>query len=929
MKDAVSKFLSQGFAPIPVPSGSKAPRISKWQDLRLTEAEIPNYFTNGANVGLILGEASSGLVDVDLDSPEAVTVAPHFLPDTAMAHGRDGSPDSHFWYRADPLPKHTQFKHPNGEMLAELRCTGQTIVPPSVHPSGEVLEWSRTGDPASVSPDDLRQAVAKIAAAALLARHWPQQGSRQDCALALAGTLLRGDFSAHDAKRFIHAVSKAANDEEVGKREAAVAETADTLRQEGEATGAPTLRKLLGDQIVDRAIEWLGFRSESTEDLLKLIEDAAQHVDPSARIFGNPDLLSRLNEAKQQRPADYALAKNSLKGKLNLNDLGKAVAAAGGRTKRRPVGECLFQKRRGYFKKQPSPNGLINVPISNFTVQVRERLCPPSGEEVLSLAIQFEDGEEVRREVPNDALLRVDGFLRRIGTTKACWYGSDRDIQLLRALLTEQDAPVRKAVEVIGCHKIDGRDFVVLPGLVLDRNGPCDNPPVRLLDLRGNPIAKQFTMDGRRRTRWPDDDEHLLAAKAIYTHFPQLNDARIIAPTIGWFFALPVANLLKRTPSWGGFPHLTPFGGSGAGKTSYIQLFLRAFGFPEDVEPFDLPGTPFTRLRALACSNLLPVFYDEYRVSALRKFERARLHGELRQAYGGGREERGRPNQDAVSYQMLTPVILAGEDRPQDLAIDNRSVVLNLRKDDRRAGPFSAVSQVPLDTFALPYLSWTLKLDDWLTDLNSCRGEVEKRLAFKGLSVDSRVVNNLSILRFGYRLFERYGDHLGLSASALVDGDLDDALDEVLYAVMPTGKERDSLDSLMELLWVMVGNGRFRLGSHYAFTRDQVVIPLREAVAEARRYARETDYEGSVLNEESYRSLVKEAAARRDSYVIDVSERADFKDGDSDRKQRRGVLIDPAILEQQLDLNAGQWGGATAHTNDPLAEFFSVTSDGA
>ena len=84
-------LINRGFAPVPVPVGSKAPIIKNWPDLRITADKVGDYF-NGSkplNVGAIWGPASGGRSDVDLDCAEAVTLAPYFLqrkqtPSTAV-----------------------------------------------------------------------------------------------------------------------------------------------------------------------------------------------------------------------------------------------------------------------------------------------------------------------------------------------------------------------------------------------------------------------------------------------------------------------------------------------------------------------------------------------------------------------------------------------------------------------------------------------------------------------------------------------------------------------------------------------------------------------------------------------------------------------------------------------------------------------------
>ena len=93
--DAALSYVARGWAIVPIPRGQKAPLITGWPNLRLTKEELPAHFSAGENIGLILGEASDGLIDVDLDVPEAASVAKHFLPTTAPVSGRMSKPASH------------------------------------------------------------------------------------------------------------------------------------------------------------------------------------------------------------------------------------------------------------------------------------------------------------------------------------------------------------------------------------------------------------------------------------------------------------------------------------------------------------------------------------------------------------------------------------------------------------------------------------------------------------------------------------------------------------------------------------------------------------------------------------------------------------------------------------------------------------------
>jgi Bifunctional DNA primase/polymerase, N-terminal len=257
--EAARKFLERGWSVVPVPHKQKSPHLKGWQNLRMKESEIIQYFSEDNNIGILLGEPSGGLVDVDLDCPEAIFLGQSFLTRTGRVHGRESKPRSHFWYRAEPIPEPEKFADPDGTCLLELRSTGQqTIVPPSIHPIGERIEWASKHRSAHVDGLELRSEVARTAAAALLARHWPKKGRRSDAALALAGTLLRAGWEEIEVGEFVSLVAQAANDEEWAARKATARTTRKRLDKDGKVTGRPSLTELMSAAAVDRACEWLG-----------------------------------------------------------------------------------------------------------------------------------------------------------------------------------------------------------------------------------------------------------------------------------------------------------------------------------------------------------------------------------------------------------------------------------------------------------------------------------------------------------------------------------------------------------------------------------------------------------------------------------------------------------------------------------------------
>ena len=249
---AAARYIERGWAPVPIPARQKGPQILDWQHLRLGLEDIPRYFNNGQNVGIINGKASGGLVTVDLDRPEAVALAGRFL-DPTLTSGRESVPDGHWWYVAQV--EHREFKGipktaSEGTIL-ELRSTDhQTVVEPSVHPSGERYRWSRSGlEPLEIGAEELTNAVQHLATAALIARHLPPLGGRHYYALTVAGYLLRHGRLSADTVLGIMLAAWQANGgdtkEAVRDLEGIVKDTAEKLRRGDPATGGRALEGMV------------------------------------------------------------------------------------------------------------------------------------------------------------------------------------------------------------------------------------------------------------------------------------------------------------------------------------------------------------------------------------------------------------------------------------------------------------------------------------------------------------------------------------------------------------------------------------------------------------------------------------------------------------------------------------------------------------
>jgi putative DNA primase/helicase len=226
--DATLEYHRRGF--IVTPLHGKRPVLRRWHKRQLSEEELPLYFVDGRNVGLVLG-GPVGVVDVDLDNLGAVAAADIILPPT-LESGRKWGPRTHRWYICRPTPAPRKYALPkliaeqfkvetSEDVLVELRGFGQqTMIPPSIHPvDGDRCLWY-PGEILMIDGEELANLVLDVATATLLVLSRPL-GSRTWFAVRAAG-YLGPRVGPERAEKIVAATSAGFEDEEHDERMLAV-----------------------------------------------------------------------------------------------------------------------------------------------------------------------------------------------------------------------------------------------------------------------------------------------------------------------------------------------------------------------------------------------------------------------------------------------------------------------------------------------------------------------------------------------------------------------------------------------------------------------------------------------------------------------------------------------------------------------------------
>src|SRR5689334_13844695 len=157
------EYKNAGYAIVPIEPGTKRPKNSDWVN-GIPVEKFREYFggKNPSGIGISLGGRSRGLIDMDLDWEEARKLADEFdfLFGSMPAFGRKDAPRSHrlaickeamefgdcstlaFTFPGTVAQKlGLSDSEEHATCVLELRGNGgQTIFPPSVHPSGQQVE---------------------------------------------------------------------------------------------------------------------------------------------------------------------------------------------------------------------------------------------------------------------------------------------------------------------------------------------------------------------------------------------------------------------------------------------------------------------------------------------------------------------------------------------------------------------------------------------------------------------------------------------------------------------------------------------------------------------------------------------------------------------------------------------------------------------
>ena len=528
--------------------------------------------------------------------------------------------------------------------------------------------------------------------------------------------------------------------------------------------------------------------------------------------------------------------------------------------------------------------------ISSFSIVPKRIIRYEDKQFLIDATLRTESGAEYEHVFSYRAWISKRDFLRDLRHPALQWTGNDDNVQGVLRLLKIEELKQHEGTANLGFYMSENGPRWVTRDVVFGPDGPVEED-ITYVDTHA-PMAD------RLRYEFLSADEERALAKKVLPALMQINKAEVILPCLGWFISTIVKPLIEE--QIGHFPVLLVSGTQGSGKTSLLRdIMWPLLGVVRPRDPFSVTDTHFATIRNLACSNSLPVMFDEYKPGDMSQQHIDRIHRAIRRVYGGEMEVRGRSDQGMEKYRLGAAMVIAGESRPEgDPAILERILSVTPEKTaltPARQEAFNTVARSDHWRLAARIIQHVLGLDftTFWERSKKITDELLLRIDQSG-AIPLRCYDNLRVMVLGILYVEDYAKSVGIE---LPDMDYVAGFRHVVKAVLEgdEGSVKDGFDRFLEVISTLAHLGLIEAGKHFVVEDDEVHIHLaacHQVYLTERRKAGQPDETNGIR---ALRQIAREKVIAK-SYVKKADERHPIGDG-----QPRCVRIDQSKVPSTLD----------------------------
>ena len=467
-------------------------------------------------------------------------------------------------------------------------------------------------------------------------------------------------------------------------------------------------------------------------------------------------------------------------------------------------------------------------------------------------------------------------------TIELAWFGGEGDLELLKTYLSELDWPSQIGVKAMGIHKLNEQYVFVDADYAVDSSGNKVDGVVQLEKYKV--IESSILM-----AEILQPDELITLGKCLFSYNEPAKTVAVMAWCCGCFIKQHLTDTGHK------FPHLMLVGEAGSGKSTTLERVILLIFSTDNVQAAT-QATPFTLLKTAASSNMVPLCMDEFKPSKMSPGRLNNLYNHCRDAYDGHTGVRGKADQSVAVYRCDAPIVLAGEESPDETAIRERSTeVLFMKKDIMSQEIREAFSLVCSSTDLLRKLGRTLLAEALGTSEHEVSlWHAEGVRCFSG-ELPARILNNLACCYSGLRLLEKVCIRCSLSWHDVFPISPEECVNALGY-----GAQEYLLDgsmhnkSVVEQTFEIMSRMGLAYGEDYTINMEgtELFIRISHIYDRYTKYRREYAVEGEVLTYSQFRKQL-----RHSDLVIATNVQKRLRSGNT-----KGYVINYKLLKERADV---------------------------
>jgi len=564
----------------------------------------------------------------------------------------------------------------------------------------------------------------------------------------------------------------------------------------------------------------------------------------------------------------------------------------------------VFAYEDRYFRAK----GDNTYPLTNFSMQPIEMLVSDDETQMTADLVTVK-GETFQRSFATTDFSNLQKFKNLLNkdTISLSYTGSEGDLELLKNFVAELNWPRKVGVKAQGLY------FTPTSRLVGDperRDGRwVYAAPDGGLAAHGKKVGNILQLE-----KWKAIESGLLTQTCIAKQqLPMLlawlldyNELAKTVSVLAWAAGCFIKEHLRRAGIK--FPHLFLIGEAGSGKSNTLErVILPIFSQSKVTAASQISG--FTLMKESASSNLVPQPLDEFKPSKMDKTKLGCLYNHFRDSYDGHQGQRGRADQSIVYYDLLAPLVVAGEESPDEAAIRERGIeLLFSRRDLKGEGCREAFNKLCANQHLLGNFGRGLLEAALRTESREVKAWYNAALTIFDKNLPPRIVNNLACCAAGLRLVEKLLVLQGLCWDSVFEISFEVAVAHLAFAAREYLLDGSAVNRgiVEQSLEIMARMGlTFGLDWKPLADDTQVAINLKRCYDRFTKYRRDHAITGECLE---YRQFTKQLR-NSDLFVA-------YKPVNFNNITTKAYVLNYALLRERCDFG---------HIYDPVSDYEEIT----